>query len=75
MKIKIEKGIPAPPPRGGHGELATNLRKMEVGDSILLPLTINQGSLAARMCEIGRSLGRKFTRRKTSKGHRVWRID
>jgi hypothetical protein len=38
MKIEIEKNIPAPPHKHSGG-LTETMKKMEIGDSILLPDT------------------------------------
>ena len=74
MKIRIEKGIPIPPK---HKPLAGGFpfADMEVGDSFGLngrmPQTV--GYLAA---VFGRRQDppRKFVVRKTTAGHRCWRV-
>lgn len=68
--IKIEKGIPIPGPAGALDTFVSVLRKMEIGDSLVLPY-----DKANSIYAFGRSLGVKFAVRKISAGSaRVWRI-
>lgn len=73
--IKIEKNIKMPDRK--HGKFFDTLRKMEVGDSILLPpvtkrLRANIGSnIKNKLYEEGY----KFATRNMSDGLRIWRVE
>lgn len=70
--MQIEHNIPVPPDRNIRHGLTEALRKCKVGDSFLLPT--NPGNrTGAYVCAA--TLNMKVTIRKTSKGHRVWRIE
>lgn len=69
MKIKIEKGIPLPTPRGKSNEIIAALMAAKIGDSFLVPLNKrnNMGTWAARAKV-------KITTRVDGETHlRVWR--
>ncbi len=70
-ELKIEKGIPIPARKGGNSKgYAAALRKLDVGDSVVLPVTITTASnTAAHLFGSG-----KYTARKVDGGTRVWRI-
>ena len=75
--MKIERGIPLPEDTAQRkGNHATILRRMLVGDSILVlhPSTMNR---VAVMCAyLKEKEGKRFTRRKQPDGAvRVWRTD
>ena len=67
----IEKGIPIPPrPNRGKKGMVQTLRRLEIGDSTLLPTKRNTvGSLIRAAGLIGCT-----TLRTERKGVRVWRI-
>lgn len=69
-ELKIEKGIPLPPARGGRrSETAALMRAMKKGDSILMhkaPTNVQQHAL--------RYIGKgKFATRREGNGYRVWK--
>lgn len=67
--LKIEKGIPVPPPKSKNG-YSLALRSMEAGDSVVLPISHNSAMAAA-----SRILGAgNYTTRKEQDGIRVWRV-
>ena len=65
-KIKIEKGIPIPPKRGG---MKYPWNKLEVGDSFI------GGKDALTTSLYGKRLGMVFASRKQADGtYRIWRV-
>ena len=65
----IEKGVPIPPPRRRFGWAAL-LRKLEIGDSVVLPTANWRANSAA-----SRVLGKGHYRSaKEATGTRIWRI-
>lgn len=68
--ISIDKEIPMPTHRGGHGKFGNIIREMEVGDSVLLT---NQGDISNLQTQ-GRRLGLRMSSRSVEGGWRVWRI-
>lgn len=72
--MKIERGVPIPD--GGDwrtGELGAILRKMEVGDSVMVESAIPK-KLGTLLYRTGQTTGWKFTRRTVHGGQRVWRV-
>jgi hypothetical protein len=69
MIIKIEKGIPIPPPRGLG--ISAALRAMDVGDSFLITGR-NQASASSAL---GRFAPKKFATRNVEGGVRIWRTE
>ncbi len=71
-EFKIEKGIPAPASRArSSSALRDTLRKMQPGESVLVP-SENRSGIAGDMTQIwGRGNG---TSRKEEGGVRIWRL-
>lgn len=71
-ELKIETGILIPKPKRGHGaasDVTETLRKMNVGDSVLLPTPQKVAMKSARY-----ALGScNYTTRQEGTGTRVWR--
>jgi hypothetical protein len=70
MNVKIEKGIPITPKKGGSRVVET-MRAMEIGDSVLVPIT-------ARSCWLAtahRLSDRKYISRAVEGGVRIWRVE
>lgn len=68
--LKIDKGIPIPESgivRKGHAEI---LRRMNVGDSILMPIPHGHTARNAAMYALGKG---NFVTRKVDGGFRIWR--
>lgn len=68
MNIAIDKKIPIPTD-GRTGMMKYPWERMEVGDSFFVPGRPRCGLAVPKSVA-----GRKFTRRKTDGGMRVWRI-
>lgn len=67
--VKIDKNIPMPGIGINYGKYIDILRKMEVGDSILLSSQAEAGSLVTA----ARAKGKRFVSRKiASSEYRVW---
>ena len=81
MDIKIDKGVPIPPPFIGVARYPW--RTMEIGDSFLYPLRPGKEMQALRRdasahaASTGKRIGRKFRLRtlEGEAGVRVWRIE
>ena len=76
MAVMIERGIPIPKQRystlpGSYGKYSKVIRKMKVGDSVLLPVTTANATTTAIRC-LGSG---NFTIRTVDGGIRVWRIN
>lgn len=71
MTYSIEKGIPVPPivapSEPKPDSLLGTLRRMEVGDSVLLEKRTSVGSMS-------KLPGKRFTSRTVDGGTRVWRV-
>lgn len=67
--VEIEKGVPLPPAIGKTG-LAALLRRMEVGDSVVLPYA-RRGSITTAASHMGMKM---TTRRLDADMMRVWRV-
>lgn len=63
-ELKIEKGIPIP---SGNANVTATLRKLKVGDSVLLPSSFDR-QYAHQVLGKG-----NYTARKMEDGVRVWR--
>lgn len=69
VTLRIERGIPSPPPSHGRGNPKYPLAELQVGDSFAVPLTgIQKGGqdiaawqLRNAASQAGRRLGRRFT--------------
>lgn len=78
LELKIEKRIPIPKPTPkGGGKPSGEFRKMNVGDSALLPgIRKNAGSIPTQW---GRATGWKFTQRQIMVNGktrvRIWRVE
>lgn len=76
MTITIEKNIPMPT-RAARAEKYSELRQLEVGDSLMVP--VGAQALANHARRIAKETGRKFTVRAVigqdgaDLGARVWR--
>lgn len=76
MTIKIDKGVPLPPSRGGSipGQRRSVFWEMDIGDSVFLMGETNLGGRVHHQ----RQAGWKFAERRVVengiKGIRVWRI-
>jgi len=70
VELKIERGIPIPPARGGKGiGLSSALKKLKKSESVLLPCAL--ASANARAAQL---LGKgNYACRTEDKGVRVWR--
>lgn len=71
-ELKIDKGIAIPPRRERIGMAAT-LRRMEVGDSMLIAKEMCGDKNIARMAGYALGIGCYVTR-KVDGGVRIWRI-
>jgi hypothetical protein len=77
---KIESGIECPPTAMGRNGTAHPFKQMEVGDSMLLPLTVDRGNLSASCAYWRKKLGYQFAvrtryqERDGESGWRVWRL-
>lgn len=71
MNSQIEKNIPLPSVAVGRPRKYP-FAHMEVGDSALFVDDAENAYLAAQAC--GRYHSKKFSRRKTDEGLRIWRI-
>lgn len=69
----IEKGVPLPHERSGHGVIPGMLMQMEVGDSIRFSGTYRH-TIAQAAGRVGDRMGWVFTVRKQPGGYRVWRV-
>jgi hypothetical protein len=70
--FKIEKGIPIPVGMGGRRSgVADALRKLEVGDSVLIPGVASVAFNAIRYVGGNKTT---HTARREKEGYRVWRI-
>jgi hypothetical protein len=77
MIVKIEKGIPIPPPVKTKKESQYPFKEMEIGDSILAKGQETNGSCKAYGAakSYGKKVGWKFIGRKVGVGKiRIWRI-
>lgn len=71
-ELRIETGIPIPPPKRGHGaasDVTETLRKLNVGDSVLLP---TQQKVAMKSARYALGNG-NYTSRQEGSGTRIWR--
>ena len=69
-ELKIEKNVPMPERRGRPGIYTPTLRKMDVGDSVVLPLNYNGARLLAQyVFGRGNYRGTKLDANNT----RIWR--
>ncbi len=71
-KIKIERGIPMPTPRGEGGKWLSLLSKMNVGDSFFAAGEFTS-ALSSKVSRARIKLGIKLAYRKENAGVRVWR--
>lgn len=78
--LTIDKGIPMPSRHlvGGRGGRPLSpfgevLGAMDVGDSVLAPVTYSPDTLRSVVTRHGKRLGRSFAVRMTPEGRRVWR--
>jgi len=67
INIKIDKGVPLPPPHRSHRIYPWN--EMAVGDSFFIPDTKNYSAAYQ-----AKKLGFKVTTRRENGGVRIWRI-
>ncbi len=72
-KIKIERGIPMPTPRGEGGKWLSLLSKMNVGDSFFVAGEAT-AVLSGKVSRARIKLGIKLAYRKENDGVRVWRV-
>lgn len=74
MAIEIEKGVPIPDEATGLREKYP-FKKMEVGDSFLVPAGISKGSSLAITGYPNRVYApKRFASQMTPEGRRVWRV-
>ena len=76
MEYTMEKGVPIPPRvrKGGkRSGLADDLRRMEVGDSVMLTTDKKYSVLGNTLLRL-RKEGMSFTLRNVEGGQRVWRV-
>ncbi len=71
MDIKIEKGIPLLRQHARPGGLTDTVRRLQAGDSFLLPPTWDRTSC----WQIARKFGMRIAIRKVPEGIRVWCIE
>lgn len=79
--IKIDKGVDIPRPMKEASGICAALRRMEIGDSFMLPSSLTgsdskalQSNISAQCCQFSRGKKFKFTVRKVDGGYRVWMI-
>jgi hypothetical protein len=65
--MKVESNIPMP--------ARYPFAKMNVGDSFLIPENVSRSSAAVAAYRYGLANRKKFVTRKTSEGHRIWRVE
>lgn len=70
--IEIDSGVPMPSHRPSKLPNLP-LADLGVGESFIVPPEL-AGSISARLTVAGRSLGMRFTRRRTGRVLRVWRV-
>lgn len=77
--FEIEHDIPIPSPIREGKPPVYPWRKMEIGDSFLVPLDSYSrkahSRLSTALSQAGRRSGRKFCTRRVEGGIRVWRIE
>jgi hypothetical protein len=73
MAIKIDEGIPLPQGTAG-AKPKYPFRRMEIGDSFLIPAGVKRERLQNAARQYARLLGATFTARKTPEGFRLWRM-
>jgi hypothetical protein len=75
--MKIDKGVPLPPPTTQAGKGRSVWRQMEPGDSIFFPAR-KPASFAGALAYAAHATGWKFSMRKVTEdgqdGTRVWRV-
>lgn len=75
MEFEIQKGVPAPE-RAKHGRREKYpFRKMEVGDSILIPGEDSSHKSGRAARKYGAENGKRFCTRSEPAGLRIWRIE
>lgn len=74
--LKIEDGIPLPAGRGSgkYGHISDTLRKLQVGQSVLLPMFTKCEQLGSIRQLVQAHINGKLTTRVVKGGVRVWRI-
>jgi hypothetical protein len=74
-EFKIEKGVPMPNHGNGGREfpLPAALRKMEIGDSVLV-VNRSRDSVVGTTAFIKRETGARFSTRVVDGGVRIWRV-
>ena len=76
MLCQIDKGIPIPHPRQCGRMPYYPMDTMDVGDSFLVPDSNVKGRATALVSSANkRHAPKRFTSRKVTGGHRVWRIE
>ena len=70
-ELKIERGIPMPMQGRNNKGYTTVLRKMKVGDSVILPHRDRDGAAAVANYALG--TGKYSCRKAEGGGYRIWR--
>lgn len=76
-QFKIERGVPIPPTAAPHTGASAALRRLKVGESLVLPASSNSCGSIIRQVQLSKRFPTKavFTSRKIDCEHtRVWRI-
>lgn len=69
MELQIEKGVPMPTNRRNNKGYTEALRKLNIGESVVLPTNIK----SARVTAYAAGLSGRYAARVEKEGTRVWR--
>jgi uncharacterized protein (DUF2249 family) len=72
-RMKIEKNIPVPQPRGRHGEIRSIADKMSVGDSVAVRNASQAQALVQRLRRQADGEAAATVRKLDDDSYRVWR--
>jgi hypothetical protein len=72
--VKVDKNIPIPAAKPGHGNTRYPWRTMEVGDSFLFRSKTKQNSYSQVSVHNGKLHPKRFVTKTTPEGYRCWRV-
>ena len=74
-EVKIDCDVPVPEVQGSCIPLRRAAENLQIGQSFLCPPEVTAGSAASIAYSAScKFRDRKYTRRKTPEGHRIWRV-